>query len=233
MWLTSACFQNAISRRQSASLLSPHDTQTSMPTSDGIAAGLFGQAAKLAENFQRGLIGRVGVGHPAVAPSGNARQRVLMVPTVPKGNFSRRRARVDPGVVDGVILALEGDIRFGPKRLHDLDLFLGPAAPVMEVFVQPGKFDRVPADPDAKAEPTPGQHIEAGRLFCHQCGLPLRNDQHAGGKRQFRRRGGKKAKQHERVMIHAVGDARPRVIAGLGARSAPQNVVRRFQEIIA
>src|SRR5450755_996507 len=50
----------------------------------GITPGLFCQTVKFAEDIKRGLVWRVSVGHPAVAPFGDARQGVFMVPAVPK-----------------------------------------------------------------------------------------------------------------------------------------------------
>jgi hypothetical protein len=64
-----------------------------------------------------------------------------------------------------VPLAFEADVRLGPQGLHQLDLLLRPAAAVMEVFVEADKLDLVPADPDAKPEPSARQYVEAGRLL--------------------------------------------------------------------
>ena len=76
----------------------------------------------------------------------------------------------------------------------------------MKIFVQAGEFDLVPADADAQAEAAAAQHIQTGRLFRDQRGLPLRNDQHAGGELQFRRDAGQITEQNERIMEQIVGD---------------------------
>ncbi len=104
-----------------------------------------------------------------------------MVAAVPKGDFTGGWAGIDAGVVDGVVFALERHVWLRPERLHDLGLFLRPAASVMEIFVEGGEFDGIPADADAQTEAAAGQHVEAGRLFRYQSGLALGDNQHAGG----------------------------------------------------
>ncbi len=52
---------------------------------------------------------------------------------------------------------------------------------------RPVNSTRIPADADAQPEAAAAQHVEAGGLFRHQGGLPLRQDQHAGGKAQLGR----------------------------------------------
>jgi hypothetical protein len=167
------------------------------------------------------------------SPFGDARQSVFVVAAIPERDAPRSRARVDAGVVDGVVLALEGHVRLRPERLHDLRLFLRPAATVVEILVQGGEFNLVPADADAQAEAAAGQHVEAGRLLRDQRGLALGDDQHAGGEGQFRRDGGQIAKQNERIMEHVVGDGAARVGAGVRSGIGAQHVVRRFEEIVA
>ena len=80
-----------------------------------------------------------------------------------------------------MVAALEGDVRLRPQRLHHLHLLLRAAAAVVKVLVQAGEFHRVPADADAQPEAAAAQHIETGGLLRDQRGLPLRQDQHAGG----------------------------------------------------
>jgi len=99
-----------------------------------------------------------------------------------------------------VPFALEGDVRLGPQRLHNLHLLLRAPAAVVEILVEAGELDLVPADPDAEAEPAAAQHIERGRLLCDENGLALRQDQHAGRKAELARASGEKAEQHERVV---------------------------------
>ena len=48
------------------------------------------------------------------------------------------------------------------------------------------------------------QHVKTGGLFRDQRGLPLRDDQHPGGKTQFRRNTGDIAKQNERIVEQIV-----------------------------
>src|SRR4051794_26820929 len=87
------------------------------------------------------------------------------------------RQRVYPGILDGVVLAGEGDVRLGPQRLHDLDLLLRPAATVAEILIEADKLDRVPADPDPETESSAAQHVERGGLLGDQHRLALRQDQ--------------------------------------------------------
>ena len=91
-------------------------------------------------------------------------------------------------------------MRRRPQRLHDPHLFLRAPAAIVEILVEAGELDRVPADPDAEPEPAAAQNIERGRLFGDENGLALRQDQDAGRKAELARASGKKAEQHERVM---------------------------------
>ena len=139
-----------------------------MPTAAGSRPACSVRRRNSAKTFERRLVRRIGVRHPAVAPFGDARQGVLVVAAVPEGDFSRGRARVDPGVVDGVVFALESHVRLRPERLHDLRLLFRATASVVEVFVEAGEFDRVPADADSQAKAAAGQNVQTGRLFRHQ-----------------------------------------------------------------
>src|SRR5207302_10443510 len=109
------------------------------------------------------------------------------MPAEPHRHLARGGPRVDPSIVDRVPAALEADMRLLPQRLHDLHLLLGAAAAVVEILVEAGELDLVPADTDAEAEAAAAQHIEAGRLFRHQRGLALRQNQHAGRETELRR----------------------------------------------
>src|SRR6516225_5278130 len=152
------------------------------------------------KNIESALIGRIGVRHPAVAPFGDARQSALMMPTKPHLHLARSGPRVDAGVLDRVPPALEVDMRLGPQRLHDLHLLLRAPPTVVEILVEPGKLDLVPADPDAEPEAAAAQHVETGRLFGDEDGLALRQDQDTGREAEFRRATGEIAEQYKRVM---------------------------------
>ena len=91
-------------------------------------------------------------------------------------------------------------MRLGPQRLHDLHLFLGTAAAVVEILVEPGVLSFVPADPDAEPEPAAAQDIESGRLLGDKHRLALRQDQDAGREPELLRAAGEIAEQHERVV---------------------------------
>src|SRR4051794_37432541 len=117
--------------------------------------------------------------------------------TEPDRNVAGGRARVDAGVVYGVVAALEGDVRFGPELLHELHLLLRPPSAVGEDFVQAIELDLVPADANAEAQAVAGENGEAGGLFCDKGGLALCEDQHAGGKAEALRDTGEEAEQYE------------------------------------
>src|SRR6202035_4897305 len=106
------------------------------------------------------------------------------VAAIPDRHPPRRRARVDPGIIDMMELALILDVRLGPQRLHDPHLIGRALAAGVEILVEAGKLDLVPADPDAEPEPAvaAAQHVEARRLLGDQRRLALREDQHARGK---------------------------------------------------
>src|SRR5438067_8087521 len=68
----------------------------------GVAAGLLGQPAQLAEDFERALIRGIGVRHPAIAEFGDPLQSALVMAAEPHRHFSGCRARVDAGILDRV-----------------------------------------------------------------------------------------------------------------------------------
>ena len=68
----------------------------------------------------------------------------------------------------------------GPQLTHQLYLLLAAPAPVGEAFAQTLVFDRVPAHADAQPQPAASEHVDFGRLFGHEAGLPLAEDQNAG-----------------------------------------------------
>ncbi len=113
-------------------------------------------------------------------PFDDALHRHLGMAAEPDRDLTAGRQRVDPGILDGVVLAGEGDVRLGPERLHDLDLLLRAAPPVAEILVEAGELDRVPADPDPEPEAPAAQHVERGGLLGDEHGLALRQDQHLG-----------------------------------------------------
>src|SRR5208283_4059223 len=134
------------------------------------------------------------------APFGDTRQRALVVSAEPHFYLARGGERIDAGILDRVPPALERHMRLGPQFLQDLHLLFGAPAAVMEILVEAGELDLVPADPDAEAELAAAQDIETGRLFCHEHGLALRQDQDTRRKAELLGAAGEKAKQHERVV---------------------------------
>src|SRR5262249_4395636 len=107
--------------------------------------------------------GTCGMGEhdPAVAPLGDTPQRDVLVSSKPERNASCRRQRINARIIDGVPLALEGDVRVGPQRAQKLNLLLRALAAVLEVFVEAQILDGIPADADAEAEASAGKHIKA------------------------------------------------------------------------
>ena len=102
----------------------------------------------------------------------------------------------------------------------------------MEILVEPGELDLVPADPDPEPETPAAQHIEAGRLLGDQRGLALRQDQHLGREILDLGDRGEEPEQHKGVVVE-VG----RAAALLGpARTAlgvgPEHVVRERDPLI-
>src|SRR5215469_2191697 len=123
------------------------------PDRGGVAPCAFGELAQRREDVERLLPGWISIRHPAVTPFGDARQRALMVAAEPDRHLARGRPRVDPGVVDRVPLALEGDMILRPQHLHDLHLLLGAAAAIVEILVEAGKLHLVPPHSDPEPEP--------------------------------------------------------------------------------
>src|SRR5215469_10248578 len=103
-----------------------------------------------------------------------------MMPAEPHRHSARGRARVDPSIVDVMPAAFELDMRLGPQLLHDLHLFLGAAAAIAEILVEPDELGLIPADADAQPKPAATQHVETRRLLGDECSLTLRQDQYTG-----------------------------------------------------
>src|SRR5215469_4933440 len=152
------------------------------------------------------------------------------MPAEPHRHSARGRTRVDAGILDRVPSSLEAHMRLGPQLLHDLDLLFRAAASVVEVLVEAGELDLVPADPDAEPEPAGAQHVETGRLFRDEHGLALREDQYPGRKAELVRTAGEVAEQHERVMEQTGAGAAGLRCAGL---AGTEHMVGRLDEIVA
>ena len=152
--------------------------------------------------------------------------------TEPDRHAAGFRARVDAAVVEIVELALEGDVRLGPQRLHEADLLLGALAARLEIRAQALELDLVPAHSDAQAETPLGQGIEAGRLLGHQRRLALGQDQHAGGEADLLRDAGQEGEQHERIVIGGGGGAHA-APAMVDVRIAAQHVIGRHEIVVA
>src|ERR1019366_8348585 len=186
-----------------------------------IAAGFLGPCAQLFELRQRLVAGRIRERHPAIANPGDAPQDRVGVAAPPDRYAARLRARVDAGVVDIVVAALELHVRPRPQRAHHLHLLFRAVAAVVKILVQAFVFDLVPADTDAQTEAAVAEQIEAGGLFGDQDGLALRHDQDAGGEAETVGAAGEEAQHHERVvhgmLIGADADALGLRPGGVGA----------------
>src|SRR5262245_24632132 len=147
----------------------------------------------------------------------------------PQRNFAAWWPGIDAGVREAVPLALERDIGIGPQRLHHLDLFLGPLAPVVEILIEADELDLVPADADAEPETAATEHVETGRLLGNQHRLTLRENQHLGREFDLFRAGSDEAECDEGV----VKQAEPtRTAAGRIRRVAAEHMVRQRQAIV-
>src|SRR5262245_20755322 len=144
----------------------------------GITALGADQPAQLVEGLQRLVVGRISERHEAVAVLGGAAERGVDMAAEPDRHAARLGARVDAAVVELVELALERDMRLGPRRLHEAHLLLGTLAAGVEVHAETLELDLVPAYADAQAKTAVAQDIEAGRLLGDQRRLALGQDQH-------------------------------------------------------
>src|SRR4029077_14023516 len=116
-----------------------------------------------------------------------------------------------------------------PQFLHDLHLLFGAAASDVEILVEPGELDLVPADPDAKPGPAAAQHIETSCLFGDEYGLALWQDQDTGRKAELCRAAGEIAEQHERVVVQPGSGTAGLRRAGL---TGAEHVVRRLDKVV-
>src|SRR4051794_30428191 len=118
-----------------------------------IAPRRLGHPAQLVECRDRLVARRVVERHPAIAPFDDALHRHVGMAAEPDRDPAACWQRIDPGILDRVVPAGEGDVRLSPQRLHDFDLLLRAPTPIAEILIEAGELDRVPADPDAKPEP--------------------------------------------------------------------------------
>ena len=183
----------------------------------------------------------LGIGHrprrvrqhdPAVARSGDAPERHVLMAAEPQGDAPPDGQGIDAGILDGVPLALEGHVRLGPQRLHDLDLLLLRACRGLEALVEADVLDGVPADPDAEAEAPAGQHVEGGRLLGDQRRLPLRQDHHLRGELDALGAGAEEPEQHERVVKEVLGSV-ARTPVGPARDIDAEHMVGRAQMVVA
>ena len=86
---------------------------------------------------------------------------------------------------------------FSPQLPQELNLLLAPPAPVAEIFSQRLVLHVVPADADTQAEASAGEHVDFCRLFGHQGGLPLSQDQYLGSHPDSLGEGCQVSKEHK------------------------------------
>ena len=167
---------------------------------------------------------RFGEHDPAVAPLCDPLQRHVHVTAEPQRNSAAWRQRIDAGVLKAVPLALERNVGIGPQRLHHLDLFFGPFAPVVKILVETDELHLVPADANSKPEAAAAEHVETGCLLGNQHRLTLREYQHLSREFDLARAGSDVTERHEGV----VEQAEPtRAAAGGVRRIAAEHVVRQ------
>ena len=158
------------------------------------ASGLLEETVELCQG-RLGIGGGAAEADPSVSQAGDPPQGRFRASAKPDRDRTLDRQRIEAGIRDRVPGTLEVDQRFGPQPAHQGDLFLDAFAAVMEVFVQSGVFDLIPAQPNPQAQPAAAQHVQRGGLFGDQGGLPLRQDDHPGRQPQCVRDPGQVAEQ--------------------------------------
>src|ERR1700733_481030 len=121
----------------------------------------------------------------------------------------------------------------GPQRLHHLDLLLRAPASIAKVLVEAEEFHLVPTDADAETETPTAQHGQRRRLLRHQHGLPLWQDQDAGGEAKLAGAACKEAEQHERIVEQILRCVATEIPVRPRCRVHPQHMVGRFQKVVA
>jgi hypothetical protein len=88
-----------------------------------------------------------------------------------------------------------------------------------KILVQPFVLDRVPADPDAEAQPPAAEQIDRGGLLGDERGLPLGQDEDAGGEADSARLAGEVAQQDEDLVDRVIAGV---VVAQIRPSGAPR-----------
>ena len=156
---------------------------------------------------------------PAVAETPGAPERRFGGGTEPDRDRALHRERRDPRPGHVLVRARERHGTLGEQAAQQLDLLAAPAPAAREVGAQRFVLHRVPAEPDAQAEPAVGEEVDGGRLLGDERGLALRQDDDAGDELQRRDRR-EVAEQHERLVkrgVDVVGAGPRRVDLGIRA----------------
>ena len=90
------------------------------------------------------------------------------------------RQRGNGGADDRFVVALEGDDFLRPELSQQTYLLLDAAAAVGEGLAETVVLHVVPADADPETQLSAAEDVDLRRLLGDQCGLALREDQHAG-----------------------------------------------------
>src|SRR5689334_387069 len=80
---------------------------------------------------------------PAISQARHAAQRRIGMSPKPERDRALDGERIDPRIRDGVPATGKVDERLRPQLAQDGDLLLDPAAPVVEILIQPEVFDFV------------------------------------------------------------------------------------------
>ena len=191
-------------------------------------------AALIAQGIQR----EPAVGQPRDTPHGHVQGHRTRgrAGADPDGNGALHGQRLDAGVVDAVPLSGVIDNLLRPQQPQDLDLLFAALAARFPVFVQSLILHRVPSDPDAQPQPPAAQHVHFRGLLGHQRGLPLRQDDDAGG--QFQIRGNCRQVRHQReglvdiALVRVVESRHFRVELRVGPQYVVQNPQMRIPQLV-
>jgi len=169
----------------------------------GIATSL-PQVAVQALNGLLHLLVRPTQRKPAVRHPRRPAQQHVCSPTRPDGDGTAHGKGVEPGLGDGMDLAVVGDDLLASQQTQHLDLLLDHAPTGVEVPTQRFVLHRVPANPYPQAQLATAQHIHFRRLLGDEHRLPQRKDDDPGDQFQLRQRR-QEAKEHERLVKQVLG----------------------------
>src|SRR4030095_9123754 len=197
-----------------------------------IAASFFEVAVELL-NIRFSVVVRCPTSrHPPITEPCSALEGRLGSTPEPDGDGTLHGQRIDPGVVNDVVRGLVLGQRLGRELAQHLNLFFSPASTRLKFLAERVVLDVIPANPDAKTQTSPTQHVDLCSALGDQGGLALRQDENTRHQSESRGDGSEKSEEDHGLMERMLISIRPREF-WFTIRMRPEHVVVDEQIVIA